>query len=158
MENKLKTEGMKGMSYNIFFLSLLISFFLMYGIMFLNVDSAEHIYLSTSRFYMAFLMVASMAVVMMLLMGGMYQNKKWNSLIVAAGVVVFITVVFLLRNQTFISDRQYMKAMIPHHSSAILNSKNAEIKDAEVKKLAEQIIASQKKEIAEMKASLKRLQ
>lgn len=158
MENKLKTEGMKGMSYNKFFLSLLISFFLMYGIMFLNVDSAEHIYLSTSRFYMAFLMVASMAVVMMLLMGGMYQNKKWNSLIVAAGVVVFITVVFLLRNQTFISDRQYMKAMIPHHSSAILNSKNAEIKDAEVKKLAEQIIASQKKEISEMKASLKRLQ
>ncbi len=62
------------------------------------------------------------------------------------------------RTQTPIGDVQYMKAMIPHHSSAILTSRNANITDPEVKKLAEDIIKAQEKEIAEMKAMLDRLQ
>jgi uncharacterized protein (DUF305 family) len=126
----------------------------MYGIMFLNVDEASHIYLSTSRFYMAILMIAAMTSVMMLLMGGMYPNKRLNMAIIISSVVVFVLVTFFLRNQTFVSDRQYTKAMNPHHSSAILNSKHTDIKDPEVKKLAEGIIASQEKEIAKMKKIL----
>lgn len=136
---------------------LLISFVIMYSVMFLNVAQADHIYLSTNRFYLALLMVAPMAVVMVALMGKMYPNKKLNTGIIIGSIVVFAVIVAALRTQTPISDVQYMKAMIPHHSSAILNSKKANLKDPEVKKLAEQIIRSQEEEIAEMKAILERM-
>lgn len=125
--------------------------------MFLNVDDAGHIYLSTTRFYMSVLMVAPMAVLMLLMMGHMYPNKKLNIGIMAGAVVVFIAVTFLLRTQTPISDKAYMQAMIPHHSSAILTSKHAHITDPEVKALSEQIIQSQEKEIQQMKTILERM-
>ena len=150
-------EKMKNMSYKKFSLMMVLSFIIMYGVMFLNVDKANHIYLSTTRAYMAFLMVFPMAVVMMLMMGKMYPDKKLNTGIIAGAIVLFGVVLAALRTQTPVGDVQYMKAMIPHHSSAILTSKNANIKDPEVKKLSEQIIASQEKEIAEMKAILERM-
>lgn len=91
-------------------------------------------------------------------MGGMYKNKKLNAIIISCSVLVFSLSLFFLRTQTFISDVQYMKAMIPHHSSAILTSNNAHIKDAEVKKLSEDIIKAQEKEIAEMKGMIERME
>lgn len=106
---------------------------------------------------MALLMVAPMAVVMMLMMGKMYPNKKINTAIILGSVVLFILILAGLRTQTPIGDVQYMKAMIPHHSSAIMVSKHATITDPEVKKLSEEIIQSQEKEIAEMEAMIKRL-
>jgi hypothetical protein len=136
---------------------MILSFIIMYTVMFLNVDSIDHVYLSTTRFYMALLMVSPMAIVMLLLMGKMYPDKKLNTVIITASLLVFIVTFFFLRNQTFVSDKAYMKAMIPHHSSAILTSKHANIKDPEVRKLAEGIIQSQEKEIAEMKEMLKRI-
>lgn len=119
----------------------------MYVVMFLNVDEIDHVYISITRTYMALLMVAPMAVLMMLMMGTMYHNKKLNSIIIGSGITVFIVAFIFLRNQTFVSDSQYMKAMIPHHSSAIMTSKHAEIKDPEVKILSENIIKSQQEEI-----------
>ena len=95
-----------------------------------------------------------MALIMLLVKGKMYPNKKLNGIIIVASIVVFVTMLSLLRTQTPVSDVQYMKAMIPHHSSAITTSKNANIKDPEVKKLSEGILESQEKEIAEMKARL----
>lgn len=157
MENKKDMQTMQKMSYRKFSLMLVVSFVIMYGVMFLNVDSASHIYLSITRTYMSLMMVSAMAIVMMLMMGKMYPNKKLNSGIIAAGVIVFGLVLAGLRTQTPIGDVQYMKAMIPHHSSAILVSKNADLKDPEVIKLSEGIIASQEKEIAEMKAILARM-
>lgn len=145
------------MGYTRFLIMMVISFIIMYSVMFLNVDEANHIYLSTNRTYMALLMVLPMAVVMMLLMGQMYPKKKLNTLIVISAIVLFGLVLAGLRTQTPIGDVQYMKGMIPHHSSAILTSKHADIKDPEVKKLSEQIISSQEREIAEMKAILKRM-
>lgn len=136
---------------------LLISFIVMYTVMFLNVEQTDHVYLSTNRFYMALLMVAPMAVVMLALMGKMYPNQKLNIGIITGSTLTFIIVLVLLRQQAFIGDKAYLKAMIPHHSSAILNSKQANIKDPEVKKLAEQIIQSQEEEIAEMKGILERM-
>ena len=106
---------------------------------------------------MAILMVAPMAAYMMLMMGKMYPNKKINAGIIIAAIVVFIITLIGLRTQTPIGDIQYMKAMIPHHSIAILVSKEANLKDPEVRKLAEQIIQSQEKEIAEMNALLEKL-
>lgn len=138
-------------------LMLIISFFIMYAVMFLNVDSADHIYLSLTRMYMSLLMVSPMALLMLGLMNKMYPDKKLNRLIGICSIAVFILALVFLRNQTFISDTQYMRAMIPHHSSAILTSKHATITDAEVKKLSEGIIASQQREIEEMKNMLQKI-
>lgn len=148
----------QGMSYGKFMIMMLVSFLIMYLVMFLNMDKLNHYHTSATRIYMALLMVAPMAVVMMIMMGNMYPNKKTNTAIIIGSTVFFAIVLAALRTQTPISDVQYMKAMIPHHSSAIMVSKHANIKDPEVKKLSEQIIQSQEKEIAEMEAMLNRLQ
>lgn len=137
--------------------NLVISFFIMYAVMFLNVDDASHIYLSLTRAYMSLLMVTPMAVLMILSMKKMFMNKKKNMAYMLSATGVFILSLALLRTQTPISDVQYMRAMIPHHSSAILTSKHANIKDAEVKKLSEQIIESQEREISQMKQMLNRM-
>ena len=97
---------------------LTISFVIMYTVMFLNVAQLGHIYLSLTRFYMALLMVAPMAIVMIGLMWKMFPNKKANIAIIAASIIIFFSALALLRTQTPIGDIQYMKAMIPHHSSA----------------------------------------
>ena len=136
---------------------MVVSFIIMFSVMFLNVDEANHIYISTTRIYMALLMVSPMAIVMMLMMGKMYPHKKLNTGIMLGALVLFGLVLAGLRTQTPIGDAQYMKAMIPHHSSAIMVSKHANLQDPEVKKLSEGIIASQEKEIAEMKAILERM-
>ena len=139
-------------------LTLIISFFIMYFVMFLNITELNHYYTSTTRIYMAILMVPPMAVVMILMMGKMYPNKKMNAGIITASIAVFILTLAALRTQTPINDVQYMKAMIPHHSSAILTSRKANIQDPDVKKLSEEIIKAQEEEIAEMKAKIKELQ
>ena len=136
---------------------LVVSFIIMYGVMFLNVDDASHIYLSNTRLYMSLLMVSPMALLMLMMMGKMYPNRKLNFAISAGSICIFIVALYLLRTQTCISDQQYMQAMIPHHSSAIMTSKHANIKDPELKKLSESIIASQQKEIEEMKGMLERM-
>ena len=158
MDNKENMEEMQKMSYPKFSLMLLVSFVIMYAIMFLNVDEVSHIYISITRVYMALLMVSSMAIVMIWMMGKMYPDKKLNTGILLGSVVLFGLVLTGLRTQTPIGDVQYMKAMIPHHSSAIMVSKNTSLKDPEVIKLSEGIIASQQKEIAEMKAILARME
>ena len=139
-------------------LTLIISFFIMYLVMFLNITEFSHYYTSITRMYMAILMVAPMAVVMILMMGKMYPNKKMNAGIITASIAVFILTLAALRTQTPINDVQYMKAMIPHHSSAILTSRKANIQDPDVKKLSEEIIKAQEEEIAEMKAKINELQ
>lgn len=149
-----KKQEMETGSYMKFAAMLAISFVIMYSVMFLNVAEFDHIYLSVTRVYMTILMVAPMAVVMLLMMGGMYKNKKLNIGILAGSVLVFVVTLVFLREQTFIGDRQYMKAMIPHHSSAILTSENAAISNAETQKLAAEIIEAQEKEIKLMKQLL----
>ncbi|GAA4464303.1 DUF305 domain-containing protein [Nibrella saemangeumensis] len=150
-------ENMNGMSYKKFTVMMIISFIIMYVVMFLNVDSIEHYHTSTTRIYMAILMIAPMAIVMMTMMGKMYPNKRTNTGIIITAIIVFIVTLAALRTQTPISDVQYMKAMIPHHSSAILTSKHANIKDPEVRKLADSIIAAQVREIQQMETILNRM-
>ncbi len=149
---------MNNKSYQTFAIMLCASFLIMYAVMFLNVYDLDHIYLSTTRFYMTFLMVSPMALLMLLLMPKMYSNKKINITIIIVSILIFSGSLFGLRNQTLIDDVQYMKAMIPHHSSAILTSENANLQDPKVRELADGIIQAQKKEIAEMKAAIERLE
>jgi uncharacterized protein (DUF305 family) len=144
--------------YTKFGLMMVTSFVIMYAVMFLNANVLDHVMLSKTRTYMTLLMIAPMAISMLLFMWRMYQNKKVNYIILVASAVLFITVLAMLRQQTFIGDVQWMKAMIPHHSSAIMVSQKAYLKDAEAKKLAEDIIEAQKREITQMKAMIERLE
>lgn len=146
---------MKG-SYGKFALMMAVSFVIMYAVMFLNVSEFNHIYLSLTRFYMTLLMVAPMSLVMMGLMRGMYPNKKANLGIIAAGAVVLLLAFISLRTQAFVGERQYMRGMIPHHSSAIMTSTYADLQDPEVKKLSQDIIEAQEREIALMKQLLEK--
>lgn len=145
-------------NYTKFMLMLLVSFVIMYGVMFLNVASTDHIYLNINRLYMTLLMVAPMALVMLAFMPMMYKDKKMNTLIIVVSIVVIVGAFLMLRNQVAVGDKQFMQSMIPHHSSAILVSSQATLTDPEVKKLAQDIIKAQEKEIAQMKAILKRLE
>ncbi len=138
--------------------TLIISFVIMYLVMFLNMDKIEDYHTSITRIYMTFLMISPMAILMILRMKMMYKNRKINVAIIISSVVIFVFSLIGLRTQTPVGDIQYIKAMIPHHSSAIMTSKNANIKDAEVRKLADSIIKSQEKEINQMNKILKRLE
>lgn len=138
-------------------LALFISFLVMYAVMFLNVDQPGHIYLSLNRLYVSLLMVAPMAPIMLFVMKSMYSNRMLNGGIIAASCIVFLLSLICLRTQAFISNREYMKGMIPHHSSAIMTSKHAGLSDPEVRMLADSIIKSQEEEINQMKLILKRL-
>lgn len=130
----------------------------MLGLMYLNTYALDHVFFSETRTYMAFVMGATMAVIMLLFMLDMYKNWKINGVILAGSVIVFGLALWLVRSQTTVEDVSYMKAMIPHHSIAILTSERANITDPRVRKLADEIIAAQRREIEEMKALIKDLE
>src|SRR5690625_944338 len=158
-KDKMNHDKKNNDNYKQFFLMLGGSFIAMYITMYLNTYEIDHIYFSLTRFYMTCLGIAAMAVIMLSLMLKMYRNKKKNIAIYVGSVVLFISALGLVRAQApIIGDVLYMKAMIPHHSIAILTSKRADIKDPEVRKLADDIIEAQEREIAEMKKYIKRLE
>lgn len=130
---------------------------LMYGVMYLNTYQLDHVYFSEMRLYMTILSTAVMAVVMLGFMLHMLQDKKKNVAILVVSAFVFVSSLFLMRNQTTIDDVDYMEAMIPHHSIAILTSGRANIEDPRVQKLADDIIKAQENEIAEMKGLIEEL-
>ena len=130
---------------------ILTSTVVMFGLMYLNSYSADHLYFSQTRAWMALVMGAGMALVMLPFMLGMYDDARANVAIVVAGIVVFAGALWLVRSQATVDDVSYMKAMIPHHSIAILTSERAHIRDPRVRKLADGIIDAQRREIAEMK-------
>ncbi|MDQ2792458.1 MAG: DUF305 domain-containing protein [Bacteroidota bacterium] len=145
-------------NYPKFLLMLAVSFVVMYVVMYLNTYALDHVYFSLTRFYMTLLMVTTMALVMLLMMPKMYPNKTMNGVIAGASLTIFVAALVMVRSQTFVDDTTWMRAMIPHHSIAILTSERATIKDPEVRKLADGIITAQKREIGEMKAMIKRLE
>lgn len=148
-----------GGPYGKFFGMLGLSFIAMYITMYLNTYEFDHVYFSLTRFYMTCLGIAAMAVIMLSFMLNMYKNRKKNIAIYMGSLVLFLAALGLVRAQgPIIGDILYMKAMIPHHSIAIMTSKRADIKDPETKKLAEEIIEAQKREIAQMKKIIYRLE
>ncbi|WP_313634122.1 DUF305 domain-containing protein [Massilia timonae] len=111
----------------------------MFGLMYLNVYESAHIFFSETRLYMALVMGAAMAVVMLGFMLGMYSNNRLNVGIFVGSIVLFAVALWLARSQSTVDDVSWMKAMIPHHSIAILTSERANISDPRVQKLADQI-------------------
>ncbi|HDZ07389.1 MAG TPA: DUF305 domain-containing protein [Maribacter sp.] len=146
-------------NYTKFVLMLVASFVAMYITMYLNTYAIDHVYFSLTRFYMSCLGISTMAIIMFVAMRNMYKSKKKNIAIVAGSVLLFVSALGLVRTQApIVGDILWMKAMIPHHSIAILTSERADIQDPEVKKLANDIIKAQKREIEEMKAMIQRLE
>jgi uncharacterized protein (DUF305 family) len=130
----------------------------MYALMYLNTYALDHVRFSETRTYMALLMGASMAIVMLAFMLRMHQNRRVNIGIFAGAAVVFALSLWLVRSQATVGEVSYMKAMIPHHSIAILTSERAKISDPRVRELADEIIEAQRREIAEMKQLITELE
>ena len=140
------------MTYTRFALMIATSTVVMFVLMYLNTYASEHVFFSETRTYMAILMGAVMAFVMLAFMAAMYPSRTVNFAIFAGSVIVFTLSIWLVRSQVTVGGESYMRAMIPHHSIAIMTSDRAGIEDARVRKLADGIIAAQNREIAEMRA------
>ena len=137
-------------SYIRFGAMILTSMLVMFALMYFNTYAFEHVRWSETRFYMTFIMGGAMAIVMLGYMLGMYKNTKANIAIFAGSALMLLGALYLVRSQTTVGDRSYMKAMIPHHSIAILTSERSNIEDVRVRELADGIIRAQRKEIKEM--------
>ena len=139
------------MGYGRFFAMIATSTIVMYGLMYLNTYSIDHIAFSQTRMWMAIYMGSVMAVIMLAFMLGMYSDRKKNIAIFVGAGFAFVLSLWLVRSQETVEDLAWMKAMIPHHSIAILTSERADISDPRVRDLADAIIEAQRNEIAEMK-------
>jgi hypothetical protein len=146
------------MSYMRFAGMIAVSTIIMFGLMYLNTFALDHVFFSQTRAWMAVLMGATMAVVMLGFMWSMYENRALNVAILAVAMGAFAASLWLVRSQATVDDVSYMKAMIPHHSIAIMTSERAHIRDSRVRLLADKIIEAQVGEIGEMKGLIADLQ
>src|SRR3546814_16812383 len=101
---------------------------------------------------MAVYMGAAMAIVMLGFMWSMYKDRRKNAVIIAASILVFAVSLWLVRSQQTVDDVSYMKAMIPHHSIAIMTSERAKIREPRVSKLADGLLEEQVREIDKLKS------
>lgn len=141
--------------YAVFGSMIATSIIVMMVLMYFNTYQWDHVYFSETRAYMAILMGAAMAIIMLGFMIKMYPKRFVNIGIFIGSFIIIILSVFLVRSQATVDDVSWMKAMIPHHSIAILTSERAHISDPRVRDLADRIIEAQRKEIDEMKALIK---
>lgn len=145
------TSGHSTSSYGKFFAMIGTSTAIMLALMYFNTYQWTHLFWSETRFYMAFVMGAAMAFVMLTFMLGMYKSRTMNLAIYIGSVFVFAFALWLVRSQVTVGDTSFMRAMIPHHSIAIMTSSRSNLSDPRVQKLADEIVYAQDKEIAEMR-------
>lgn len=141
-----------------FTLMILTSTVVMYIMMYFNTYEWDHIYFSETRAYMALYMGAGMAVIMLAFMSNMYKKTKVNLMIYGLSVLLFTVGIWGVRSQATVDQVDWMQAMIPHHSIAILTSSRADIEDPRVQQLADDIIEAQKREVKEMQALIEALE
>jgi hypothetical protein len=146
------------MSYWRFAAMIATSILVMFGLMYIHTYIWDHVYFSETRAWMALLMGAVMAIIMLGFMLNMYKSRPVNVAIFVGAALAFVLTIWLVRSQVTVSGLDYMQAMVPHHSIAILTSERARIEDPRVRKIADEIIESQRKEIAEMKYLIRALQ
>ena len=148
-------KGMEREHYKKLMLMAILSFISMFILMYAMVNTFANVFININQFYMAGLMTAPMIIIEMALMGSMYMDKKLNTIIIAISSIMLIAFFVFIRQQTAVSDKQFLKSMIPHHAAAILMCEKAPVQDAEIKELCRAIISSQQKEIDQMKAKLR---
>jgi dipeptide/tripeptide permease len=134
-----------------------LSFISMYILMYAMVNAFDNVFNSLNQFYMAGLMTAPMIVIELILMSMMYPNKRRNTVIIVVTLIAGLLFFGFIRQQTAISDQQFLRSMIPHHAGAILMCEQAPITDPEIQDLCVSIIESQQQEIDQMKTILDRL-
>ena len=134
-----------------------LSFVSMYILMYAMVDAAGNVYANVNQVYMAGLMTAPMVIIELVVMRRMYHDTKRNAAIIGTSAIIGIALFMFIRAQTGVSDRQFLRSMIPHHASAILMCEEAPITDAEIQSLCKSIRSSQQAEIHQMKAKLSTL-
>ena len=138
---------------NLFFMYI-GSFVAMFITMYAMVAEWSHVYININKVYMALLMIAAMGIVNGLVMGKMYSSKKIRWTIIGGSVLATALIVWLIRAQSFVDNRAFLKSMIPHHSSAILVCEQANITDATIEQLCKEIVQTQKQEIQIMETML----
>ncbi|TLX22640.1 DUF305 domain-containing protein [Thermomonas fusca] len=143
--------------YRNFLLMILTGSALMFGLMYLNTYQPSHVWFSQTRLFMTCIMAGAMALVMFAFMRHMYRDRRANFAIVIGGVALMGLGLALVRSQATVGDVAWMKAMIPHHSIAVLTSERARLRDPRVRRLADDIIRTQRREIAEMEALIAEL-
>jgi hypothetical protein len=149
------SHGRTGNPYLRLGLMALLSFLAMYGLMYAMVDTLSNVVPNLNQLYMAGLMTAPMVLIELLLMGLMYPDKKANVAILAMSAVALVVFWLGIRAQTGITDRQFLKSMIPHHGGAILMCERTELRDPELQQLCREIRESQQREIDFMKRKLR---
>lgn len=140
------------MSYLRFLAMIAASTLAMFGLMYLNTYAITHVFFSETRAWMALYMGAAMAIIMLAFMWRMYEGSARKTSVVLGALLLFALGLLFVRSQRSVDDVAYMKAMIPHHSIAVMTSERARIRDPRVRQLADQILDTQLREIAEMKA------
>lgn len=147
----METSKHENGNYLKFFMMIGTSMIAMFFLMYLHsYEILNHAWFSETRLFMTMIMGGAMIIIMLAFMLNMYKSKKANISILAGGLLLIIASIWLVRSQTTVSGTDYMEGMIPHHSIAILTSKRANIEDKRVRKLADEIIAAQLREIKEM--------
>ncbi|MFC5422928.1 DUF305 domain-containing protein [Bosea eneae] len=128
----------------------------MYFVMYTMIATVAHFRFNLNNVYMTLMMVAPMTVIMLVSMRSMFPSRRINLAVGAAAILVFAVSFVGMRTQAGIGNAEFLRAMIPHHSGAILMCEQATLTDPEIKALCGDIVASQRKEIAQMEALLAR--
>lgn len=149
---------MNKMHYRRPLLMALLSYLAMYVLMYAMVNRFANVYPNLNQAYMAGLMVAPMVVIELALMAAMYPDRRTNAIILAISVAALVVSWTFIRAQTGITDRQFLRSMIPHHAGAILMCQHSAIRDPEIIKLCREIASSQQAEIDQMKGILQRIE
>lgn len=131
-----------------------LSFLSMFILMYAMVDVIGNVYVNLNQFYMAGLMTGPMVLLELILMRSMYENKRWNALIITASVAASLAFFLLIRQQVGVADKEFLRSMIPHHASALLMCERASVQDSEILQLCDEILSSQQEQIDQMKAQL----
>jgi cation transport ATPase len=145
------------MHYKHLLIMTVLSFVSMYVFMYSMVNSFANVYSSLNQVFMAAVMTAPMVIIEIIVMRGMYQNRKKNISILILSVVALIVFFTFIRQQTAITDKQFLRSMIPHHAGAILMCEQTPAQSQTIKDLCKNIISSQQAEIEQMKTLLKDL-
>jgi uncharacterized protein (DUF305 family) len=149
-------QNAHGVHYKNLAVELAIDFAIMYFVMYTMIATLAHLHFNLNNVYMTLMMVAPMAVLMLITMRSMFPSRRVNIAIISAAVVVFAVSFWAMRTQAAIGDSEFLRAMIPHHSGAILMCNEAKLTDPELIQLCREIVAAQKREIAQMEAILAR--
>jgi hypothetical protein len=144
-------EQSMGMSWGRFAAMIVTSVVIMFFLMYQLIYSLDHAMFSLNRLLASLVMGCVMTILMLAVMWRMYKGTGIKIAVLVVATVVGATLLSMNRNQALIEDVSFMKSMIPHHSIAINNARKASISDPRVRKLADGIIESQVREIAEMK-------